>query len=775
MRSARATATSATAADRAAPSRRRASGRAARPARRRRTSPRAADGIGPRRRRAAAWTGRLRGRPHGARYRFTGYRRRRERRTRLVRRRRRWLAPTGGTLVVPDGQRPARAGQRVAGSPTRPVRTGSGSRCGSQPGEHVVGFGERFDALDQRGARLDAVVFEQYKAPGRTGAPTCRCRSRIVVGGDGWGFHVDTAARDLVRRRRADGPAVDRGGGRPARARLDAAALRRRSRPTCCARSSTRPAGRPRCRTGCSGCGPAATSGTPRSGSLRRGGRRTAEHDIPVGAVVIEAWSDESTFVAFRDAEYERARRRRARTAWPTSRSRRTAPGPTRRRMVDELHARDVKVLLWQIPLHQDAPAPRPARPAADAAHDGRAAATRCARPTARPYRNRGWWFPLALMPDLTDPSARATGGRPSGATSSRTSASTASRPTAASTRGATTCATPTARAATRGNNLFPVHYAEAYGDLLRERGKAPVTFSRAGFTGSPAHGVFWAGDEDSTWEAFRGRSITAGLTAGVVRDRLLGLGSRRVLRRRSPTPSSTCGRRRRRRFCRSCSTTRSSTTTAPRRATAPRGTSPSGPATTGCCRCSAGSPSCASGSCPTSRRAGCRDGRDRPAADAPALLRPPGRPAGLGAPAAVDARRRPAGRPGGRGGRDDPVGLDLPPGRWLDLRTHQVLDGATEVEVPAPVDEIPVWCRLETGTPSRPVHLRCYPAAPRRLISVRARPQQCVLEVELALDAVQHVGADRAILVQPQGGVRCTAPPSTPGVRRSRGPGGRR
>jgi alpha-glucosidase (family GH31 glycosyl hydrolase) len=39
------------------------------------------------------------------------------------------------------------------------------------------------------------------------------------------------------------------------------------------------------------------------------------------------------------------------------------------------------------------------------------------------------------------------------------------------------------------------------------------VTFSRAGFTGSQAHGVFWAGDEDSTWEAFRS-SITAGLTA---------------------------------------------------------------------------------------------------------------------------------------------------------------------------------------------------------------------------------------------------------------------
>ena len=33
----------------------------------------------------------------------------------------------------------------------------------------MVGFGERFDRLDQRGHRLDAVVFEQYKGQAATG------------------------------------------------------------------------------------------------------------------------------------------------------------------------------------------------------------------------------------------------------------------------------------------------------------------------------------------------------------------------------------------------------------------------------------------------------------------------------------------------------------------------------------------------------------------------------------------------------------------------------
>src|SRR5438270_4212146 len=57
-------------------------------------------------------------------------------------------------------------------------------------------------------------------------------------------------------------------------------------------------------------------------------------------------------------------------------------------------------------------------------------------------------------------------------------------------------------------NNRYPVLYAEAYHRL------APVTFSRAGYTGAGAVPLHWAGDEDSTWEAFRA-SITAGLTAG--------------------------------------------------------------------------------------------------------------------------------------------------------------------------------------------------------------------------------------------------------------------
>src|SRR5690606_37222166 len=129
-----------------------------------------------------------------------------------------------------------------------------------------------------------------------------------------------------------------------------------------------------------------------------------------------------------------------------------------------------------------------------------------------RPYRNRGWWFPLGLMPDLTDERAAHWW--------------TEKRRYLVEELGIDGFKTDggehawgrelvylDGRRGDEKNNLFPVHYAKAYGDLLRRSGKAPVTFSRAGFTGSQAHGAFWAGDENSTWEAFRW-SLTAGLTA---------------------------------------------------------------------------------------------------------------------------------------------------------------------------------------------------------------------------------------------------------------------
>ncbi len=130
------------------------------------------------------------------------------------------------------------------------------------------------------------------------------------------------------------------------------------------------------------------------------------------------------------------------------------------------------------------------------------------------PYRNPGWWFPGALLPDLTSLEARdwwlsrrrylveemgVDGFKTDGGEHIWG-------------RGITFA---DGRRGDEMINAFPVLYAGAYHHLLRACGREDgLTFSRAGYAGSQRYPAHWAGDENSTWEAFR-HSIVAGLSAG--------------------------------------------------------------------------------------------------------------------------------------------------------------------------------------------------------------------------------------------------------------------
>ncbi|MEU4228950.1 TIM-barrel domain-containing protein [Nonomuraea sp. NPDC026600] len=412
---------------------------------------------------------------------------------------------TGGKLVV-------RGADRVVPGSVRWLVGGDGARrvrfeLALADGEHVVGFGERFDAVDQRGRRLDAVVFEQYKAQGAHGRTYLPMPFALVVGGTAsWGFHVETSRRTWY----------DVGASRPDRLVVEAEVgpdgepavrLYDGETPADVLRDFLEEVGRPTelpswvFRLWASG------NEWNTQDRVMAEMDRHREHDIPVGALVIEAWSDETTFTAFRGAAYEPSEEphRLADYAFPPD-----GPWPDPKGMVDELHQRDVKVLLWQIPLQKMRPHPRhqaavDARQLVENGYGVREA-------DGRPYRNRGWWFPLALMPDLSSPEVRDWW--------------TAKRAYLVDEVGVDGFKTDggehawghdlryaDGRRGDDGNGLFPVHYARAFGELLERYGKAPVTFSRAGFAGSQPHGAFWAGDEDSTWAAFQS-SIRAGITA---------------------------------------------------------------------------------------------------------------------------------------------------------------------------------------------------------------------------------------------------------------------
>lgn len=377
------------------------------------------------------------------------------------------------------------------------------------PGEHVTGFGERFDALDFRGSTLDSMVFEQYKSQGAERKTYLPMPFAHVVGGSGWGFHVRTSRRVWFDVGSSDETLLWIEAETGPDGAIDVA--RYEGTPPQVLDRFLADVGRPQelpswvFRLWASGNEWNTQAEVMRQADAHR------DHDIPVGSIVIEAWSDESTFTAWRGSQYEPAGRphRLADFTFPPD-----GPWPDPRGMIDELHARGVRLVLWQIPLIKMRPHPtgQVALDAAAAIREGVLIREPAADGTLRPYRNRGWWFPLGLMPDLTDERAarwwtdrrrylveelgvdgfKTDGGEHAwGRELVYLDGSTGAE----------------------SNNRFPVAYAAAYGELLRSAGKAPVTFSRAGFTGSQAHGAFWAGDENSTWDAFRW-SLFAGLSA---------------------------------------------------------------------------------------------------------------------------------------------------------------------------------------------------------------------------------------------------------------------
>jgi alpha-glucosidase (family GH31 glycosyl hydrolase) len=405
---------------------------------------------------------------------------------------------------------PARLRDRVVAGSTGFVTDGSRVYAARfalrlENGERVVGFGERFNRVDLRGTRVDTPVFDQYKGQGeRSYIPM---PFGIVVGG-GFGFHLDTGYRARF----------DIGVERPDRIEVEVILAPGVERPELSLElfegDPTEVLGQLLDRVGRPSPLPdwvfrlwLSGNGWNSQQRILAEVERSEAVGIPAGVVVIEAWSDEQTFVAFNDAVYEPhadgSPHRLADFEFPAD-----GRWPDPKGLVNELHARGLRVLLWQIPLALvDAEG--------QAMHDAAVMIERgycVAADDGSPYRNPGGWFNDALLLDFTNDEAtrwwlekrrylvdevgvdgfKTDGGEHAWAADLRY---------ADGSRGGET------------NNRYPVLYGGAYHRFLRESGRDALTFSRAGYTGSQAIPAHWAGDEDSTWEALRA-SITAGITA---------------------------------------------------------------------------------------------------------------------------------------------------------------------------------------------------------------------------------------------------------------------
>ena len=217
--------------------------------------------------------------------------------------------------------------------------------------------------------------------------------------------------------------------------------------------------------------------------------RELKAHDCPASVMVLEAWSDESTFYRWSDLWRD-----------PVA-------------MVRRVREAGLHMVLWQIPVLKalrDCPDPEPVRrDREEAVARGYVVKNADGSPYVIPER----WFEGSLLPDFTNPKAREWWFArrdhllEAGVEGFKTDGGEFLFGDDVLLHDGT--------AGQEAHNLYPLQYTLAYHDWMQSRGVPGLTFSRAGYAGSQRAPIHWAVDQLSTWEELRGQ-LTAGLSAGL-------------------------------------------------------------------------------------------------------------------------------------------------------------------------------------------------------------------------------------------------------------------
>jgi alpha-glucosidase (family GH31 glycosyl hydrolase) len=375
--------------------------------------------------------------------------------------------------------------------------------------EAFYGFGERFNALDQRGEILDVRCFEEYKNQGkRTYIPM-----PWFVSSRGYGLYLETSryvvydlaasAQDRWSFEAEVGPAGD----------LKLMLFTSPDLQDLIGITGLfsdyvgKPAPLPDWAFG------PWMSGNEWNSQARvlEEVEQTIQHDIPATVLVIEAWSDESTFYIWNDAQY---------SPKPGSESFRyddfafppEGKWPNPKAMIDHLHELGIKVLLWQVPAFKKLDHSHPQHEADETHFIEKGYGVH--ETDGSLYKIRPFWFRGGMVWDVTNPQARewwlnkrayllddlkidgfkTDGGEHLWGYGLRFT---------------------DGRSGDEVWNEYTLLYTTAYHKFAKRRCGEALTFSRAGFTGAQRCPAHWAGDENSTWDAFK-HSILAGLSAGI-------------------------------------------------------------------------------------------------------------------------------------------------------------------------------------------------------------------------------------------------------------------
>lgn len=370
--------------------------------------------------------------------------------------------------------------------------------------ERFYGLGERFNALNQRGNLMDIRCYEQYKSQGkRTYIPI-----PFLLSSSGYALWVESTRWmqfDLAASNEAEWALEADIAEQPLNLHWFKAS------------DPFEMIGQFACKTGPIVLPPKWAFGLWMSSNEWNSQKRvlqevqnSLDNDVQPSVLVIEAWSDETTFYIWNDAQYEPVSGDKA-----LKYSDFTFPQDGKwydpKGMIDWLHEQGIKLLLWQVPVFKDVPADHAQHDADRQYFETRKLGVREADGSL--HHLRPSWFRNSYIWDVTNPEARdwwfnkraylldemgIDGFKTDGGEH----------------LWGENIVFADGRSGAEVWNEFPQLYSEAYYQFANSKREA-VTFSRAGHTGSQRAPLHWAGDENSTWDAFR-HSILAGLSAGI-------------------------------------------------------------------------------------------------------------------------------------------------------------------------------------------------------------------------------------------------------------------
>ncbi|WAA08919.1 TIM-barrel domain-containing protein [Fervidibacillus albus] len=236
---------------------------------------------------------------------------------------------------------------------------------------------------------------------------------------------------------------------------------------------------------------------------------KTKSLNIPATVIVLEQWSDETTYYMFNDAEYDLKHPAEG-FKYEEIKFPEWGRWPNPKELIKFIHENHLKLILWQIPIQKYLNKQKhPLKDQDEAYMIEKGYVVK--NPDGTPYRIPENWFTGSLLMDFRNEDGRkwwfskrqylidigvdgfkTDGGEfvfgkdlifADGQTGSEM------------------------------RNQYPNDYISAYFEFAQQNGG--ITFSRAGYTGAQKFPAHWAGDERSTFAAFK-RSLIAGINAGL-------------------------------------------------------------------------------------------------------------------------------------------------------------------------------------------------------------------------------------------------------------------